>query len=109
MPPEDRRPLTKAEIYEALKGLAGWTIVGGKLHRKYRFRDFKEAFGWMTSAALAAEKADHHPDWANSWRDVTIDLITHDAAAITKKDVDLAAILEEMAARILSPPRNATH
>lgn len=68
----------------------GWTEVDGKLHRELEFADFSEAFAFMTRVALAAEKANHHPDWSNSWNTVTIDLVTHDADGLTQNDVDLA-------------------
>ena len=98
----NRRLLSPAEIDDALKTLPGWRVAAGKLHRTYRFRDFKEAFGWMTMAALAAEKADHHPDWSNSYKDVTVDLVTHDSGGITPKDVELARAFENLAAQLLS-------
>ena len=99
MTAESRSPLTSQEIAGALASLPGWSVVDGKLHRRYRFGSFREAFGWMTMAALAAEKADHHPDWSNSYRDVTVYLRTHDAGAITRKDLDLAGIFEQLAAQ----------
>jgi 4a-hydroxytetrahydrobiopterin dehydratase len=68
----------------------GWEVVGGKLHRELRFEDFSEAFGFMARVALAAEKADHHPDWSNSWNRVVIDLVSHDAGGITDRDHALA-------------------
>jgi 4a-hydroxytetrahydrobiopterin dehydratase len=103
----DRRPLTHAEIEAALKALPGWSLAAGKLHRSYRFHDFKAAFGWMTSAALAAEQMNHHPDWSNSWRDVTVDLVTHDAHAVTRKDVDLARAFEALAETLVAPAKPA--
>ena len=99
----NRRLLSPAEIDDALKTLPRWTLAGGKLHRTYRFRDFKQAFAWMTMAALAAEKADHHPDWSNSYKDVTVDLVTHDAGGITPKDVELARDFEDLAEPLLGP------
>lgn len=68
----------------------GWEVVDGKLHRELSFADFSEAFAFMTRVALAAEKADHHPDWSNSWNTVTIDLVSHDAGGLTARDVALA-------------------
>lgn len=68
----------------------GWEVVDGKLHRELAFADFSEAFAFMTRVALAAEKADHHPDWSNSWNRVTIDLVSHDAGGLTARDVALA-------------------
>jgi 4a-hydroxytetrahydrobiopterin dehydratase len=68
----------------------GWEVVDGKLHREVQLADFSEAFAFMTRVALAAEKADHHPDWSNSWNTVTIDLVSHDAGGLTDRDVALA-------------------
>jgi 4a-hydroxytetrahydrobiopterin dehydratase len=68
----------------------GWTVVDGKLHRELTFRDFSEAFAFMTRVALAAEKLDHHPDWSNAWNKVTIDIVSHDRGGITDKCVALA-------------------
>ena len=102
-PSANRRLLSPAEIDRELKTLPGWTLASGKLHRTYRFRDFKQAFAWMTMAALASEKADHHPDWSNSYKDVTVDLVTHDAGGVTPKDVELARDFEDLAASLLGP------
>lgn len=107
--PENRRPLTTVEIEAALRSLPGWSVAGASLHRSYRFRDFKSAFGWMTAAALAAEQANHHPDWSNSWRDVTVDLTTHDAGSVTRKDVELALVFEALASPFLEAAKPANH
>jgi 4a-hydroxytetrahydrobiopterin dehydratase len=71
----------------------GWDVVDGKLHRELRFRDFSEAFGFMARVALLAEKANHHPNWSNVWNTVVIDLVSHDAGAITARDEELAAAI----------------
>jgi len=68
----------------------GWTVVDGKLHRELQFRNFSEAFAFMTRVALAAEKLDHHPDWSNAWNKVTIDIVSHDQGAVTDKCIALA-------------------
>jgi 4a-hydroxytetrahydrobiopterin dehydratase len=68
----------------------GWTVVDGKLHRELQFADFSEAFGFMARVALAAEKADHHPNWSNTWNTVVIDLVSHDKGEITERDRSLA-------------------
>ena len=65
-------------------------MVDGKLHRELKFANFSEAFGFMARVALLAEKADHHPDWSNSWNTVVIDLVSHDAGGITDRDRELA-------------------
>ena len=74
----------------ATSELDGWTIMDGKLHKEYRFADFVEAFGFMSSAALCAERQNHHPEWCNVYNSVRVDLSTHDAGGITKLDVALA-------------------
>jgi 4a-hydroxytetrahydrobiopterin dehydratase len=75
----------------------GWEVVDGKLHREFRFRDFVEAFGFMSRCALVAEKMDHHPEWSNVWNRVTVDLVTHDAGGITDLDRQLASTMNELA------------
>ncbi len=68
----------------------GWQVVDGKLHREFSFGNFSEAWAFMARVALEAEKANHHPDWSNSWNRVVIDLVTHDAGGITDNDRALA-------------------
>jgi len=75
---------------------AGWSLVDGKLHRELEFGDFVEAFGFMARVALLAEKANHHPDWSNSWNRVVIDLRSHDAGAVTDRDVALASAINRL-------------
>lgn len=75
----------------------GWEVVDGKLHREFRFADFSEAFAFMARVALAAEAANHHPDWSNSWNRVVIDLVSHDAGGITDRDRQLAAVINDLA------------
>jgi 4a-hydroxytetrahydrobiopterin dehydratase len=88
------KKMKKTEVAALLKGLPGWSIKGGKLHREYKFADFPHAFGMMATAAPAIEKMNHHPEWTNVYNRVTVDLTTHDAGGITQKDFDLAALLE---------------
>ncbi|MDZ4806218.1 MAG: 4a-hydroxytetrahydrobiopterin dehydratase [Candidatus Eisenbacteria bacterium] len=97
---KEQRCLTAAELAAALDGLAGWSVARGKLHREFKFRDFVEAIGFMTSAALVIQKMDHHPEWFNVYQKVRIDLVTHDAGGITATDVKLATKLNELADRL---------
>ena len=92
--------MKKPEIEEALKNLPGWTVVKGKLHKEYGFADFVHAFGFMATAAIAIEKAEHHPEWFNVYNTVRVDLTTHDAGGITSKDVTLAGLLDSIAAKL---------
>ncbi len=88
--------LVEREIAAELSKLGGWSVVNGNLHRVLEFKDFEQAFGFMTRVALAAEKMDHHPDWSNSWNSVTIDLCTHSAGGLTKNDFDLAGKIQQI-------------
>ena len=96
------RKLTDGEVAAALRGLTGWSVEGGKLHREFRFGDFSEAFGFMTRAALAAESMNHHPEWFNVWSRVVVDLQTHDAGGLTELDFELARRLSAIAGRASS-------
>lgn len=89
--------LSDVEITTRLASLPGWSLADGKLRREFVFRDFSEAFGFMTRAALFAEKKDHHPDWSNVWNRVVVDLVTHDAGGITSLDFELAAEMNRLA------------
>jgi 4a-hydroxytetrahydrobiopterin dehydratase len=88
---------TESEIQQALSELESWTVENGKLHREYKFRSFVEAFGFMTQAALLAERANHHPEWFNVYNQVVVDLTTHEAGGITQKDFELAREMEQVA------------
>ena len=93
--------LTDAEITSELSALPGWSSVNAKLHREYKFPDFSYAIGFMATAAPAIEKMNHHPEWANVYNRVIVDLKTHDAGGITKRDLELAALLEGIAKKLL--------
>jgi 4a-hydroxytetrahydrobiopterin dehydratase len=92
--------LTPEALDTALKELTAWSIQNDKLRREYRFPDFAHAFGFMTTAAIEIEKRNHHPEWSNVYNRVTVDLTTHDSKGITQKDVDLARLLEQLAAKL---------
>lgn len=93
--------LEQAEIRRRLDGAPGWTLGsdGLSIRRALEFRDFNEAFGFMTRIALAAEKADHHPEWSNVYNRVEISLTTHDSGGLTDKDFALAAAINEAASQ----------
>lgn len=94
-----RRKLSDTEIQTALTSRPGWTVVEGKLHREYKFPDFVQAFGFMTSVALAAEAMNHHPEWFNVYSTVRVDLSTHDVGGISQFDFDLAEKMDALAAQ----------
>jgi 4a-hydroxytetrahydrobiopterin dehydratase len=84
---------------QALARLKGWSEVGGRdaISKKFVFADFNQAFGFMTRAALIAEKMDHHPEWFNVYKTVEVTLSTHDAGGLTEKDVQLAEAMDRLA------------
>jgi 4a-hydroxytetrahydrobiopterin dehydratase len=92
--------LTGEERDAALAGLAGWHAVAGRdaIAKTFVFADFNAAFGFMTRVALVAEKMDHHPEWFNVYKTVTVTLSTHDAGGITTRDVALAQAMDRIAA-----------
>ena len=85
-------------LTQALSALPGWRAEGDKLHKEYVFRDFIEAFGWMTRVALEAEKLGHHPEWFNVYRTVRVALQTHDVAPpqVTETDLLLARRMDAL-------------
>ncbi len=89
--------LAEDAVATALETLDGWSIAEGKLTKTYVFRDFVQAFGFMTAAALCAERANHHPEWSNAYKTVDISLTTHESGGITQKDLDLATEFEQVA------------
>ena len=85
-------PLDPQHMREALAEFGQWQYdaARGAIRRSFRFADFAQAFGFMTQVALAAEKADHHPEWTNVYNRVDVMLTTHDAKGLTQRDFDLA-------------------
>jgi 4a-hydroxytetrahydrobiopterin dehydratase len=83
----------------ALAKLSGWSEVKGRdaITRKFVFKDFSEAFGFMARAALVAEKLDHHPEWFNVYKTVEVTLSTHDAGGLTELDIKLAEAMNALA------------
>ena len=86
------KKLSKIEVTNKLKRLSGWKLVKGRnaITKTFRFKNFTEAFGWMTTMALYAEKKDHHPEWFNVYSTVEVTLSTHDAGGVTNLDLDMA-------------------
>ena len=89
--------LADHEIQARMDGLTGWEIREGKLHRQFEFADFVAAFRFISGVALIAERMDHHPEWANVYNRVVIDLTTHDAGGLTDLDFELAAAVSSLA------------
>ena len=86
----------------ALAELSGWSETAGRdaIGRTFTFKDFNEAFGFMSRAALVAEKNDHHPEWRNVYRTVDVELATHDAGGVTQLDIDLARAMNAIARQL---------
>ena len=83
----------------ALAQLTGWQEVAGRdaIQRRFTFKDFNQAFAFMTKVALAAEKMDHHPEWSNVWNRVDVVLSTHSAGGLTELDLKLAGAMDTIA------------
>jgi 4a-hydroxytetrahydrobiopterin dehydratase len=94
--------LSEADRRSALSNLNGWAEASGgtALSRTFIFKDFNAAFGFMTRAALVAEKSDHHPDWRNVYKTVEVTLSTHDAGGVTARDIALANAMNAIAASL---------
>jgi 4a-hydroxytetrahydrobiopterin dehydratase len=90
--------LSDAERADALDDLEDWDYDDARdaITRSFTFRDFTEAFGFMTRVALLAEKADHHPEWSNVWNRVEILLTTHDAGGLSGRDIELAHAIDAL-------------
>lgn len=84
---------------KALAELKDWRELAGRdaIAKKFVFKDFNQAFGFMTRAALAAEKMDHHPEWSNVYKTVDVTLSTHDSGGVTEKDIALAKAMDKFA------------
>lgn len=91
--------LSETEREGALRALSGWSYDPARngIAKRFLFKDFGEAFAFMTRVAMAAEKADHHPDWSNVWNRVEVLLSTHDAGGVTEKDIALARAMDAIA------------
>ena len=83
----------------ALAKLNGWSDVSGRdaITKKFVFKNFNEAFGFMSRVALVAEKMDHHPEWSNVYKTVDVTLSTHDAGGLTELDIKLAEAMDKIA------------
>jgi 4a-hydroxytetrahydrobiopterin dehydratase len=87
---------TKADVEKNLAQLNGWKLKKDSLHKAFKFKDFSQAFGFMTRVALEAEKLNHHPDWKNAYNTVSISLSTHDAGGLTQLDFKLAKLIDTL-------------
>lgn len=96
------KALSKIEVEEFLAvNLKSWSFDGNFIKRDFKFKNFVEAFSFMTAVALEAEKMDHHPNWSNVYNGVSISLSTHYANGVTKMDFDLASKIDVVSERYL--------
>jgi 4a-hydroxytetrahydrobiopterin dehydratase len=96
-----QNPLNLSQLQQHLDALnqdteQEWSIIGGKLHKTFTFKNFIDAFGFMTRAAIHAEKINHHPEWSNVYSRVAVDLITHESGGITELDFQLARKMDAL-------------
>ena len=91
--------LTEAERRDLFADRATWSPVEGRdaMQKEFVFKNFSEAFGWMTRVAMVAEKMDHHPEWFNVYKTVSVTLATHDAGGLTSLDAELARRMDKLA------------
>ena len=95
---EDMERLSAEEIgYQVLRINKAWTVEGIGIRRDFKFKNFVEAFSFMTAVALQVEKANHHPDWKNVYNKITIVLSTHEAGGLTTRDFELAQEIDKLA------------
>lgn len=94
-----RQKLDAAARAKALAALPGWSETPGReaIAKTFVFADFSQAWGFMSRAALVAERMDHHPEWSNVYRTVVVTLATHDAGGVTVLDIELAEAMDRIA------------
>jgi len=87
---------------ESVASLDGWSDVDGRdaIQKTFTFKNFNQAFGFMSRVAMMAEKMDHHPEWFNVYKTVDVTLATHDADGVTELDIKLATFMDKAAAAI---------
>ena len=96
-----KQTLSQAQRQSELEPLInnGWSMVDGRdaIAKTYKFKNFIDAFGWMTRVAIWAEKWNHHPEWSNTYNKVSVTLISHDADGLTDRDIELAQKMDALA------------
>ena len=93
--------VTEAQVLEFIAENPHWSLQENKLLREFVFTDFVTAFGFMTQAALIAERSNHHPDWSNVYKKVVVNLTTHEVDGISRKDFQLAKEMDQIADHIM--------
>jgi len=93
--------VTEEQVLEFIAENPHWSLQENKLFREFVFTDFVTAFGFMTQAALIAERSNHHPDWSNVYKKVLVNLTTHEVNGISQKDFQLAKAMDKIADHII--------
>ena len=88
--------LSHQEREDLRKTLTHWELSGDRLRRQWQFKDFSEAFAFMTRVAMLAETKQHHPNWSNVYNRVTIELTTHDLGGLSNLDAELARSIDDL-------------
>lgn len=90
--------LTTDSVKIAMNEVDGWSMVDGReaIHKTFTFKNFVQAFGFMTQSAIIAEKIDHHPEWFNVYKTVEVTLATHDVDGLTELDFKLAKAMDKI-------------
>lgn len=92
-------PYETHEVSKALEDLRGWSYDNSSksINKKYTFKDFNHAFGFMSRVAMYAEARNHHPEWFNVYNKIDVTLSTHDASGVTERDIDMARFMDQVA------------
>lgn len=90
------KKLTHDQVADHMKALPSWELGDDRIRRTFKFNDFVEAFGFMSSVALVAEQMNHHPEWRNVWATVEVELSTHDAGGLTELDMKMASKMDTL-------------
>ena len=88
--------LSHEEREDLRNTLTHWELSGDRLRRQWQFKDFSEAFAFMTRVAMLAETKQHHPNWSNVYNRVTIELTTHDLGGLSNLDAELARSIDDL-------------
>ncbi len=92
---------SKSEIKVFLDTHDSWSLKNQKLHREYVFKDFVEAFGFMSQIALISERMNHHPEWCNVYKHLIVDLTTHEVGGVSQRDFDLARKMDQISLNLI--------
>eukprot|EP00920_Eleutheroschizon_duboscqi_P025357 GHVT01062481.1.p1 GENE.GHVT01062481.1~~GHVT01062481.1.p1 ORF type:complete len:125 (+),score=8.37 GHVT01062481.1:2117-2491(+) len=96
--------LSTQQLTALMQSISKWTLGRDQtcIKKSFAFKDFSQAWGWMSRVALVAEKADHHPKWTNVYNNVDVELSTHDSQGVTEKDFTLATAMDNLAQETLT-------